>query len=88
MPRKTHPHAEPVEARPIVVQPIHRPQAGDRNAANPFARAHSGFPSQKGKTDLLKIEKGAELKLKYAIYAHTGDARSGKVADAYEVFKK
>jgi len=58
------------------------------NAANPFGRAQSGFPSQKGKTELVKIEKGGELKLKYAIYAHTGDAKAGKVAEAFEQFKK
>jgi hypothetical protein len=57
------------------------------NAANPFAREGSGFPSQKGKTDLLKIDKGGELKLKYAVYAHINDAKSGKVAEAYESFK-
>jgi hypothetical protein len=58
------------------------------NAANPFARSQSGFPSQRGKTELLKIEKGKELKLKYAVYAHTGDAKGGKVAETYEQFKK
>jgi hypothetical protein len=58
------------------------------NAANPFARAQSGFPSQKGKTELKRIEKGGELKLKYAVYAHTGDVKSGKVAEAYEEYKK
>jgi hypothetical protein len=57
-------------------------------AANPFGRNAAGFPSQKGKTDLVRIEKGKELKLKYAIYAHSGDAKSGKVAEAYEGFKK
>jgi hypothetical protein len=58
------------------------------NAANPFGRAHSGFPSQKGKEDLLKIDKGSELKLKYGAYAHTGDAKIGKVAEAFAEFKK
>jgi len=57
-------------------------------AANPFGREHSGFPSQKGKTDLLKIEKGGEMKLKYAVYAHNGDVKTGKVAEAFESFKK
>lgn len=57
-------------------------------AANPFGRAHSGFPSQKGKEDLLKIAKGGELKLKYAVYAHNGDVKTGKVAEAFEAFKK
>jgi hypothetical protein len=58
------------------------------NAANPFGRAHSGFPSQRGKEDLYKIPKGGELKLKYAVYAHNGDAKTGKVAEAYAEFKK
>jgi hypothetical protein len=57
-------------------------------AANPFGRTVAGFPSQKGKTDLMKIEKGGELKLKYAIYAHSGDTKKGKVAEAFDVFKK
>ncbi|HJZ55300.1 MAG TPA: PmoA family protein, partial [Gemmataceae bacterium] len=57
-------------------------------AANPFGRNVSGFPSQKGKTELVRIEKGKEMKLRYAIFAHTGDAQTGKVAEAYEVFKK
>jgi hypothetical protein len=57
-------------------------------AANPFGRAHSGFPSQKDKTDLIKLDKGGELKLKYAVYAHDGDIKAGKVAEAYEAFKK
>jgi hypothetical protein len=57
------------------------------NAANPFGRDVSKFPSQKGKTELLRIEKGGELKLKYAVYAHVGDVKAGKVAEAYETFK-
>ncbi|MBY0514975.1 MAG: PmoA family protein [Gemmataceae bacterium] len=57
-------------------------------AANPFGRDRAGFPSQKGKTDLVKIEKGKELKLSYAIYAHAGDAKTGKVAEAYDGFRK
>ena len=45
-------------------------------------------PSQQGKDDLLKIEKGGAMKLKYGVYAHDGDAKAGKVAEAYETFKK
>ena len=55
-------------------------------AANPFARAKSGFPGQKGKTELVTIKKGEKLSLRYAIYAHTGDAKAGKVAEAYQSF--
>jgi hypothetical protein len=58
------------------------------NGPNPFARELSGFPSQKGKTELTKIPKGGELRLRYGVYAHTGDARTGKVAEAYEGFRK
>jgi hypothetical protein len=57
-------------------------------AANPFGRAKSGFPSQKGKTDLVRLEKGKGLTFKYAVYAHSGDVKSGKVAEAYEAFKR
>jgi hypothetical protein len=57
-------------------------------AANPFGRAASGFPAAKGKTDLVKLAKGDHLKLRYGIYTHTGDASSGKVAEAYAAFAK
>ena len=55
-------------------------------AANPFGRAESGFPSQKGKTELVKIKKGESLHLRYAIYTHTGDAKAGGVAEAYKAY--
>jgi hypothetical protein len=42
-------------------------------SANPFGRDKS-FPSQKGKTDLVKLKKDEHLKLMYAVFAHTGDA--------------
>jgi hypothetical protein len=57
-------------------------------AANPFGRVKSGFPSQQGKTELVKIDKGKSLTFKYAIFVHDGDAKVGKVAEAYEAFKK
>ncbi|QVL30055.1 PmoA family protein [Telmatocola sphagniphila] len=55
-------------------------------AANPFGREVSGFPSQKGKRDLVKIARGDKLKLTYVIYLHTGDVKSGQVTEAYEKF--
>ena len=55
-------------------------------AANPFGRDRSGFPAVKGQTDLVKLKKGEHLKLRYAIYLHSGDAESGKVAEAFKVF--
>jgi hypothetical protein len=57
-------------------------------AANPFGRSHSGFPSQKDKTDLFRIEKGKETTFRFGLYAHAGDVTAGKVAEAYEAFKK
>jgi len=57
-------------------------------AANPFGRDHSGFPSQKGKTDLVRIEKGKSLTYRFGAYAHTGDVTAGRVAEAYEAFRR
>lgn len=57
-------------------------------AANPFARARSGFPGQRGKTDLVKLAQGDHLKLRYGIFLHAGDAKEGKIAEAYERFVK
>jgi hypothetical protein len=54
-------------------------------AANPFGRAES-FPSQQGKTDLVKLAKGEHLKLRYGVYAHAGDAAAGQVAEAFKTF--
>jgi hypothetical protein len=57
-------------------------------AANPFGRDASGFPAMKGKTDLIKLAKGEHLKLRYGICLHSGDAKEGKVAAAFEEFLK
>ena len=57
-------------------------------AANPFGRTKSGFPALKGNTDLVKMDKGKSLTFTYAVFAHDGDATAGKVAEAYEAFKK
>jgi len=57
-------------------------------AANPFGRAHAQFPAVKGKTDLVRLEKGAHLPLRYGILVHTGDAESGQVQACYEQFVK
>jgi hypothetical protein len=56
-------------------------------AANPFGRDKS-FPGAKGRTDLAKIAKGEHLKLRYGILMHSGDVKSGKVAECYEQFLK
>jgi hypothetical protein len=55
-------------------------------AANPFGRDKSGFPGMKGRTDLVKLAKGEHLKLRYGVLLHSGDAKSGKVAEYYQQF--
>jgi hypothetical protein len=55
-------------------------------AANPFGRNDSGFPAQKGKTDLVKLKKDEHLKLKYALYTHDGDAKAAEVADVFKQY--
>jgi len=55
-------------------------------SANPFGREVSGFPDMKGRHDLVKLAKGERLSLRFGIYAHTGDAAAGKVAEAFAKF--
>jgi Methane oxygenase PmoA len=44
-------------------------------SANPFGRAGSGFPAQKDTPEpLVHLKPGEELKLRYAILLHTGEA--------------
>lgn len=57
-------------------------------AANPFGRAHSGFPAMKEKTELVKLAKGEHLKLRYGLLIHSGDAKEGRVAQFFEQFVK
>ena len=59
-------------------------------AANPFGRAgpQALFPAMKGRTDLVRLDKGAHLKLRYGLLIHPGDAREGKVAEYFERFAK
>lgn len=54
--------------------------------ANPFGRAKSGFPAMKGRDDLVRIQKGSHLKLRYAYFLHDGDAEAGRVAQAFQRF--
>jgi hypothetical protein len=55
-------------------------------AANPFGRSGAGFPAMKGNNELLKLDKGAHLKLRYGILLFNGDEKS--VAPVYELFCK
>jgi Methane oxygenase PmoA len=57
-------------------------------AANPFGRDASGFPAMKGKSDLVKIDKGDHLRLRFGLLIHPGDAKEGKVAEYYDKFVK
>ncbi len=55
-------------------------------AANPFGREKSGFPAVRGRTDTVRLAKGAHLKLRYGMLLHRGDAKDGKVAEYYRRF--
>jgi hypothetical protein len=57
-------------------------------AANPFGRAKSGFPAMRNRNDVVRLDKGENLRLRYGIYLHNGDAKTGKVAEAFERFVK
>jgi len=57
-------------------------------AANPFGRQGAGFPDRRGNKDLVKLNKGETLKLRYALFLHAGDAKSGQVAEAFAAFSK
>ena len=55
-------------------------------AANPFGRKVAGFPAAKDKTDLFRIEKGKSATFRFAIFAHDGDVKTGKVGEAYDAY--
>jgi Methane oxygenase PmoA len=57
-------------------------------AANPFGRAKSGFPAMCGRKDLVHLEKGQHLTLRYGLLIHPGDAKLGKVAESFNQFVK
>jgi hypothetical protein len=55
-------------------------------AANPFGRQKSAFPAVQGRQDLVRLAKGAHLKLRYGLLLHRGDVKDGKVAEYYRKF--
>jgi hypothetical protein len=56
-------------------------------AGNPFGRdKHAKFPDRKGKSETVKLKKGAHLKLRYGLFLHAGDVKEGKVKEAFEAF--
>jgi hypothetical protein len=42
----------------------------------------------KGREDLVKLAQGEHLKLRYGIFLHDGDVKSGKVAEAFAEFTR
>jgi hypothetical protein len=54
-------------------------------AANPFGRRLS-FPAMKGRDDLVHLNRGEHLQLRYGLLLHPGDAHSGQVAEWYQRF--
>lgn len=57
-------------------------------AANPFGRKKSGFPARRSQAELVRLAKGEQLRLRYGLFLHTGDAVQGKVADHFATFTK
>jgi hypothetical protein len=55
-------------------------------AANPFGRGKSGFPAMKGRSDLVRQEKGQHLHFRYGYLLHDGDAAAGRVARHFSEF--
>jgi hypothetical protein len=54
-------------------------------AANPFGRKRS-FPAMQGRTDMVHLNRGDHLRLRYGLLLHEGDAAGGRVAEEYRRF--
>lgn len=88
-----HDYSGQVDGKPVGLavfdHPENKPRAAWHTrayglmAANPFGRKGSKFPLYAGRTDLVTLTKGESLRLRYGVYAHHGDAKSGKVAEAF-----
>lgn len=56
-------------------------------AANPFGREkHAGFPDRAGNNTAVHLNKGESLRMRYGVFVHTGDVKSGKVAEHFQRF--
>jgi hypothetical protein len=55
-------------------------------AANPFGRNKSAFPAVRGRTDLVRLARGAHLRLRYGILLHEGNVTTGDVVGHYRRF--
>ena len=51
---------------------------------SPFGEG--AYQNDKSKAQPVELEAGKQLRLRYGLYVHAGDATAGKVADAYEQF--
>jgi hypothetical protein len=57
-------------------------------AANPFGRKKAAFPGAVGRTELVRIDKGHNLELRYGVLLHEGDVTTGQVAEHHARFVK
>lgn len=57
-------------------------------AANPFGRAKSGFPAMRGRTDLVKLQPGESLRLRYGVLLYAGEKAADEIQKEYEAFVK
>jgi hypothetical protein len=55
-------------------------------AANPFGEYH--FTGAKEKTDGVRMKQGEKLLFRYRVVLHTGDEKTGRVAERYAEFAK
>jgi acetyl esterase/lipase len=57
-------------------------------AANPFGRTKSGFPAVRNRSDLVRLDKGERLRLRYGVLVHQGDADEAKIAQHHRTFQE
>ena len=57
-------------------------------AANPFGRKKAGFHDGAAQKELVRLDMGEHLELRYGILLHDGDAKTAEVAANYQRFVK
>jgi hypothetical protein len=50
-------------------------------AANPFGRKKAAFPGAKEQTELMRLDKGGELTLRYAVHVYAGERTEENIAE-------